>query len=254
MADPKNSKKKGGSRYYEVEGFSVPSVTTVLDCLPKPALPRWAAKVAAEWAVENVNEWAEPAHPRGIGVPYWEDAVRLIKSAPFKQRDKKADLGTAVHEALEAYLKGVPADDLLNRLGTEEVGYFYGLMDFLDAVSPEVISVESTVFSKVYGYAGTADIIAVVDGVQTIIDAKTSKDVYTSHGAQIAAYARAELIVVNDKLEPFRGAEQGIVVCVNPDGGFKAVKFDDLDPWFDLFKAAQEVWVHQGLKVPRAMT
>lgn len=246
MADPRNSKKQGGSRYYEVEGLSVPSVTTILDCLPKPALPRWAAKVAAEYAYDAyLSPGVTDLDPEAI--------IKDIKNAPFRQRDQKANLGTVVHEALESYLGGKSDEQILNELPADHAGYFYGVLHFLDAVEPQIEAAEATVFSKGWGYAGTADIIGLVHGVRTVIDLKTSKDIYTSHGAQIAAYAKAELIVRDDKLEQWEGAERGIVVCVNADGEFKAVPFNDLKPWFELFQAAYSVWEQQNLRVPKPL-
>lgn len=42
-------------RLYRVNGVEVPSVTQVLDCLHKPALPYWGNKVGAEGVLELVR-------------------------------------------------------------------------------------------------------------------------------------------------------------------------------------------------------
>ena len=66
-----------GSRFYEhpVTGSQVPGVTTVIDTLSKPALPRWAAKETATFAVANRKSW------EGL-----DDAaaIDLLKGAPWR--------------------------------------------------------------------------------------------------------------------------------------------------------------------------
>lgn len=254
MTSPRNTKSKGGSRYYKVEGIEVPSVTSVLDYLPKPFLPRWAAKVAAEYAVENADEWHHAGMANDPDKFFYRDkAIKEIKGAPFAQRDTKAELGSMIHEAMEMLLKGKHEQLILDGMAENEQGWFMGVVEFLDAVRPEVEHIETTVFHRSFGYAGTADIIGKVDGKRTVIDLKTSKDVYTSHGAQVAAYAVAPEVVENDRLSAWLGAEQGMVVCVDEHGGFKAVLFEDLEPWWELFVAAYAIWEKRDLKVPRAL-
>jgi hypothetical protein len=50
-------------RQYWVDGVPVPSVTTVLDILHKPALPYWGNKIGAEGVLELVRrgllEWRD---------------------------------------------------------------------------------------------------------------------------------------------------------------------------------------------------
>ena len=42
-------------RKYEIDGVEVPSVTTVLGCLDKPALPYWGNKIGVEGVLELVR-------------------------------------------------------------------------------------------------------------------------------------------------------------------------------------------------------
>jgi hypothetical protein len=252
MTQPKHAKKKGSGRVYEIEGVEYPSVTSVLDCLPKPALPRWAAREAAIYAVDEVHY--ERYEDATVGFESREALVKEIKSAPFRQRDKKAAIGSLVHSALESYLAGKEDSEIVNELKRDEIGYFYGLLHWFDSVEPQVLMSEATVVSKHHGYAGTADIICLIDGVRWCVDAKTSKGVYSSHGAQVAAYSKADWYVKDDRLEAFAGAEHGMVVKVTEDGEFTAVPFYDLTPWWNLFKAAQAVYLaNPELKVPEAL-
>ena len=67
-------------------------VTTLLQGLPKHWLGNWAAKVVAEFAVDNHEAW------KGLDRT---NAVKLLKGAPWSKRDDAGDRGTAVHHALE---------------------------------------------------------------------------------------------------------------------------------------------------------
>ena len=53
------------------------------------------------------------------------------------------------------------------------------------------LMVEFTVVSHKYGYAGTADLLAEVNGVLTLVDWKTGKSVYREAHLQNAAYRQA---------------------------------------------------------------
>ena len=59
MASPALAVTVGTGRGYvhPVTQVTVPSVTTILQVLDKPALPRWAAKSVAEFATANKNSW-----------------------------------------------------------------------------------------------------------------------------------------------------------------------------------------------------
>lgn len=88
------------------------------------------------------------------------------------------------------------------------------------------------------GYCGTADIKCEIDGINTIIDLKTSKAVNDKHLEQVSAYAR------------HFEADQGIVLCVcpyeekNPKFNWVAKEVDDaqLDRLYDDFSLKCRKW------------
>src|SRR6266568_649913 len=98
MAEPRNASSENGSRWYvwPNTGERFPSVTTILSVIDKPALKRWAAKMTAEYAVSNLHIWDQLDDAA---------AVDLLKGAPFRYTEKRSDLGTAVHEAVDRYVK-----------------------------------------------------------------------------------------------------------------------------------------------------
>ena len=87
---------------YKIDGRDYRRVTTLLKGIPAPQLVGWAAKVVAETAARN-QDWRTLS-------PL--DAEKLLKGRPNTIRDERAQRGTNVHNAVEAYLKGGEAPKL----------------------------------------------------------------------------------------------------------------------------------------------
>lgn len=147
------------SHTYRLDGFVVPSVTTVM----KPL------------SAEKYN------------------------SIPKFVLDKAADRGTAVHAAIEEFLKyGI--DDFFG----ENRPYFDAFLKWYELNTPELVASESKVYHKVMGYAGTIDCICYINGVLTMIDFKTTTSIIDmTCQVQLEAYAKAletHGIFVEDKM------------------------------------------------------
>jgi len=163
---------------YTLDGKRPTSVTTILSgAIPKPALPYWAANSAAQFAIDNP------------GANY-----ETIRKAPWDQRDKAAERGTAVHALAEALHNGeaIEVDEGL-------AGYVDGYLDFLDAFGIEPVLFECNVgIRNIYpgkNVAGRFDLLARIPKLHgdaiVEIDLKTSKGVYGETKLQTAAYAKA---------------------------------------------------------------
>ena len=113
MTTPTQAKSnRGGVRTYAwpphpPHDFEHISVTSAIGGgLPKPFLVGWAAKVAAEAAVEDyeiVGAMLAKGDKRA--------AIDHIKGARFRDMGQKADRGTIVHAAFENYLAGKKVDE-----------------------------------------------------------------------------------------------------------------------------------------------
>lgn len=175
------------------------SVTTILSALGKPWLGAWAAKMVAEYAVEYRAEW--DALPKA-------GAIRLLKGAPWEKRDAAGDLGTAVHDAIEAAVLGQTPppypDDVAARMAHWD--------RFLADYRPTWLASEAAVFSRKNQYAGTLDGIAEIGGETLLLDVKTSKDVYPEYALQLAAYRHAEFLGLPDGTEAEIPATDGAAV------------------------------------------
>jgi hypothetical protein len=176
------------NRYgYTVDGQRLRRVTTLLRGIPKDWLGNWAAKVVAEFAVEHKEAWE--------GLPP-TDAIKLLKGSPWSKRDDAGDRGTAVHNALECYAKGLPVP----RMKPDETACANAARRFLEARGSRTLAVELTVLSPKHGYAGTLDVWEIDrEGVSWILDYKTSSGIYPEHAVQQAAYRNAEYAVVQKK-------------------------------------------------------
>jgi len=177
------------NRYgYEVDGERFRRVTTLLGGIPKPALIGWGIKSVAEFAIEHKDQWEDL--PKA-------DALKLLKGSPYSKRDEAGDRGTAVHNALEALVKGEP---LPTGLTEDEQACAASATAFLNQRDSKVLASEMIVFNKTMGYCGTLDLWDCdKDGTPWILDYKTSKGVYPDHGVQQVAYQRAEFAIVQMK-------------------------------------------------------
>jgi len=195
-----------GHRVYTWQGRQFPSVTAVLaGGVPKPFLPAWAAKAAAEYAVANLDRLRRL--PAG-------QAVREIKAAPWAQRDQAAGLGDAVHAAVAAHATGRPRPDLPPEAG----GYLAAFERFCAEQQPGWLASEQTVVSRRYGYAGTLDALCTLGGQVTLLDVKTGRGVYPEAALQLAAYAHADFAAQPDATEqPLPVIAAGAVLHLRPD-------------------------------------
>lgn len=237
MTSPRNATTTKTGRTYSWGEETFTSVTTLLGALSKPALPSWAAKVVAEYAVENISEIHALANADPAG------AIRALKGSPWQKRDDAGDLGTAVHDQIEARIIGktppTPSPDVAKRLRHFEA--------FLDDYRPEFEAAEATVYNREHRYAGTLDSIAIVDGQRYIIDVKTTKSgVYPDHALQLAAYAHAEFIGAPDGSEVgLPDLDAGAVLWISPTSyQFVRVRIDEAV--FRYFLAIAQAWEFQN--------
>ena len=90
-------------RFYVWHGERYRSVTSIISGgLPKPALIGWAKKVTAEYAVANLESLKVLVADDPAGAVDW------LKGAAYRDRDRKADIGLAIHAAAEAYVLEAP--------------------------------------------------------------------------------------------------------------------------------------------------
>jgi hypothetical protein len=205
---------RGGAREYTwpATGEKFVSVTTAIGVIDKPALRSWVGKSVATYAVENL------AQVSAVAAKDPEGAIELLKGAPWRQSTKAANIGSAVHAAVEALVLERPMPEPADELKPFMVQF----ADFLEAYKPRFEMSEATVYSREHGYAGTLDSIAVIElpliGGRYLLDVKTGKGVYPEAALQMSAYARGEFIGLPDGTEAaWPAIDAAAVVHLRPD-------------------------------------
>ena len=96
----------------------VPSVTTILGLLNKPALTAWIARECVGFAHDNpYHEWSmqnAPPEPKNTFGAYFSDYAKWVVQKQREQTQAKADAGSEIHDALENWPK---VDGRFNPLG-----------------------------------------------------------------------------------------------------------------------------------------
>jgi len=161
------------NRYYTRNNKYYPSVTSILQYMPK-------GKFFENW-LKDVG------HNSDI----------IVKKA--------ADEGTQVHDAIERYLQGEKIL-LINEEGYSKYSLDVWKMilkfhEFWTKHKPTLIESEIHLFSDIYMYAGTCDLIVEIKGEKWLLDIKTSNSLHTSQELQLAAYAQAWGELYEEKID-----------------------------------------------------
>ena len=182
-----------GTRIYDIAGFKLPSVTTILaKTKDQEYLTKWKAKVG------------------------YEEAERI--------KNHSSKRGTSMHKYLEKHITGEGYEDLTEigqqakpmaqkiiEIGLPPINYYYG----------------SEVMLHYPGlYAGATDLVCEHNGLDTIVDFKQSnrpkrEEWIEDYYLQIAAYAMAHDYVYKSKIR------QGIIMVCTPDCYYQEFKFKD---------------------------
>jgi len=212
------------------------SVTAALSAASgKPWLTAWAAKLAAQYTVEHLDE--VQAVLAGTGR---DAAIDLIKGAARRSRDRKADVGGYVHEVIEALILDASIPSIPEHLDGQAVDYdgetitigqtwldtiIDGFLNFVVDHQPEFEMAEATVVNPQAGYAGTLDMIAVlprlVTGTRVMIDTKTGATLDKRMSAQMAAYRRCTEVWLDDlgNRAPMPRVDRAAVLHLRPSYG-----------------------------------
>ena len=182
-----------GSRTYEVGGFNLPSVTTILNKTKDQSyLTKWKDRVGHD------------------------EAQRI-----FNLSSKR---GTAMHKFLEKHIEGYGYEDL-TPIGREAAPMAKKIIDVGLAPVSEYYGSEVTLYYPGL-YAGTTDLVCRHNDMDTIADFKQSnrpkrEEWVQDYYLQIAAYAMAHDYVYKSKIR------QGIIMVCTPDCYYQEFKFKD---------------------------
>ena len=213
--------KRGGGRptngYYQADGTRVPSVTTITGHMKSAALIKWA-------------------YNRG------RDGVELYGS-----RDEAAETGSIVHQWIENDLYGEPLqryDEADSRRLAEATQGYEAYRDWRGTVELDILETEVPLVSETFGFGGTLDALAILNGERCIFDWKTSNSTYPDYIAQVAAYRQ----LVNEAYDTLGNGgpvERAFLLRVGKTYGdfhFHAWPSRVLDMGWEWFTAAKAIY------------
>ncbi|MFF3443576.1 hypothetical protein [Streptosporangium sp. NPDC002721] len=232
--------RRSTSGFYKchVTGAMLRSVTTILSQgSPKEALIHWAGKLVAETAMEHLPELVRASRRPETR----KEMTDWLKRAHTRKKDERADLGTAVHQIIEAKVLDEPIPDaILNN--PEMQPYIANFEEFVADWQITFTASEMVVADYEHRFAGTLDfllqspLLAQALGCPPDMDipgdTKTGgeldettydgnvKGVYPEAGVQMSAYRKARYGWLRDgtreELPPRH--EVGVVLHLRPEG------------------------------------
>ncbi|MFC6081068.1 hypothetical protein [Sphaerisporangium aureirubrum] len=214
------------------------SVTTILNQgSPKEALIHWAGNLVAETAMEHLPELVRASRDPDSEKEMYD----WLRRAHTRKRDERADLGTAVHQIIEAKVLGTPIpDDVLDN--PEMQPYIVHFEEFVSDWQITFTASEMVVADYEHKYAGTLDylltspLLAAALGCPADMDiagdTKTGGEldertsdgnihgVYPEAGVQMSAYRKARYGWLRDgtREELPRRHDVGVVLHLRPQG------------------------------------
>jgi len=130
------------------------------------------------------------------------EASSWLRSAATEERDRKANIGSAVHEAAALALRPDDIPDVMETIkdgrpividGHEVRTRLAQFHHWLHASGAVVLAQEFQVFNLTAGYGGSGDIlVAFTGGRVALVDLKTGNSVLSEHVLQLHGYAGAE--------------------------------------------------------------
>ena len=246
MTSPKQATTaRSGQRYYTWRNERYWSVTTIISGgVPKPALINWAKKFTAEYACDNIKKLNGLLEPDDQGLVDRDGAIEWLKGAAYRDRDRKADIGTYVHAATEAYVLGKPFPEWPLPLRPRLLAF----ERFLAAYEPIWEATEASVYNRSEHYAGTLDGIATIGrgphkGRKLIGDTKSGKAIYPEVSLQLSAYRHAEFIGLPDGDEAAMPATDGAFALHLPESGdYEVFNVQADEETFRMFLYCREVF------------
>jgi hypothetical protein len=181
-------------RFYTINGRQLPSVTTILDVIAKPALGPWYAKQERrhfETAILEVLSKPGARDPEYVLAAVVE-AVGGVRAAD-REKQHAATIGTAIHAGIEWQLRTRLGEDAGPEPVLPDVAVWAveSWKDWAKSIALEPLAIERTVYCGACGYAGTLDLYARIEGALTVLDWKSGRAIYPEAFLQNVAYRHA---------------------------------------------------------------
>lgn len=185
--------------------------------------------------MENVLQFEPLTHTYSVGGRVVPSVTTVIKAVWPELYDHCTDFarerGSIVHEIIHLHLTGELDESSVSPVCS---GYFAAAKRFIAESGIEIRQSERRLYSQTYGYAGTLDIVGMLNGRRVLGDWK-SGDPGWQAGLQLAAYAQAWHETTGELIQ------DRIAVWLHEDGTYTVVPFKDYRGDFADFAAALRV-------------
>jgi hypothetical protein len=199
---------------YFIEGVDepLPSVTSILGLIPKPALEYWKIKQAVIAALTDPS----------LSI---EEAI----SAIYVKRDKAGTEGSDAHRIINHFAAdGDKGEEYHGKIKA----YIDAYRRFCKEVEHRVIQSEQVVYNRKYKYAGTLDAVIQTKDRRALLDYKTSNYIAEEYHLQLVAYREA----LKEMNSPVDGA---MILHLKEDGTYSLIESNGD---FDVFLAALKIY------------
>lgn len=219
----KEFKFHAGRHMYTLDGKPLMGVTSVLGVIAKPALIGWAARMAADYVLENLKD-----------MDNLEQVCELAKNAHARKRDEGAEKGTDIHAWIEEWIAGKNPEMPKDEGPRKQIEEF---LKWATENKVEFLESEKRMYSEKHWIAGTCDAIAMIDGKKYVVDFKTQSKMWDKTPfLQMAGY-RIMLEEMGEK-----DYEGGCVVLLPKEGGLETHYSYDYDTDKEGFLAALKLY------------
>lgn len=176
----------------EVKLWSATTLISMALGTSKP-LVEWNVRTACETAYDKFNT-LKAFHEDGDR----DGAVKWLKDSRWTKTGAAMARGTDIHKAAEALALGT-----IPKVEPELEPYVNQYRRFLEDFQPEFLMAEAPVYNTRYGYAGTLDAIAKIDGKPLVMDTKStahgpdsgkSRPPFPETALQLTLYRHGELV------------------------------------------------------------
>lgn len=168
-----------------------PSVTTILNVLAKPALVEWAVKCACNYVDNNLKELVAGD---SFSVSDVFKIIEKARTAHDVVREEAAEIGTNVHDWLAGYWHEVMFNGSSSQtyLPQEEKASkcVQAAFNWFNEHDLKPVSVEEPQYSLIHKFCGRPDWIGCIDGQLSVLDYKSTKQIYPELCLQETAYAK----------------------------------------------------------------
>ena len=174
---------------YKVGDDIIPSVTKIIDNIVPVYLTKWAANEGAAWFKRNAQ--------RGWNLNDEEDVEKIVQgiaNAHIVISKTALNIGRVVHGYIEEVIEWSLGElNEMPEMPEDEaaVNSIQAFGKWVRENDVEWVATEERIYSKKYKYAGTVDAVAMIDDKFSVIDFKTSKQIYKSYKLQVYAYKQA---------------------------------------------------------------